>query len=278
MKLDGQTQFAGVMGWPVAHSLSPLIHGYWLEKHQINAVYLPFPTQPDHLNEVITALPHMGCVGVNLTIPHKQAVMPLLDAVDDTARGIGAVNTVAMKDGERHGFNTDAYGFIEGLKAQADFHTGQALVIGAGGAARAVVHALDQAGFTTIYIMNRTREKAEILTELSSHAKVINWQQAPAELKDTDLLVNTTALGMTGKPTLDLDITDLPPHAAVCDIVYAPLETALLKQARMQKLSTADGLGMLLYQAQKAFAIWFGVTPDVDDELRQRLIQHLEAV
>lgn len=269
---NGQTAFAGVLGWPVSHSLSPVIHNAWLSQNNINALYLPFPVQPDALGTVLSALPKMGCAGVNLTIPHKEAALELLDGVDETARRIGAVNTVVMRDGKTYGHNTDAYGFITSLKA-ADYRKDNALVIGAGGAARAVVTALLQDSFACVTVMNRTREKAEALKRLGSAVEVVDWQPV---LPHADVVVNVTSLGMRGKPELSVDMKHLPPHAVVADIVYSPLETPLLEQAKAQGFKTIDGLGMLLFQAQAAFSLWFGINPEVTDELRQLVLKHRE--
>lgn len=275
MKLpNGQTAFAGVLGWPVNHSLSPFIHNRWLEQNAVNALYLPFPVQPDALGTVLLALPKMGCAGVNLTIPHKEAALDLLDGVDETARRIGAVNTVVMRDGKTYGHNTDAYGFITSLKA-ADYCKDNALVIGAGGAARAVVTALLQDGFACVTVMNRTREKAEALKSLGRAVEVVDWQPV---LPHADVVVNVTSLGMHGQPELSVDMKHLPPHAVVADIVYAPLETPLLVQAKAQGFKAIDGLGMLLFQAQAAFSLWFGINPEVTDELRQQVLKQREGV
>lgn len=273
MKIDGKTRFAGVIGWPVNHSLSPVIHNHWCKKYGIDAVYLPLPVQPENLSEVIPALAKMGCVGVNLTIPHKELVLPLIDAVDDVALRVGAVNTIDFKSGKYWGYNTDAYGFWHNIEENTrDLRKDTALVIGAGGAARAVVCALHDAGFQHILIMNRTREKAEILCKLSSQAKVIEWDIATNALEKADFIVNTTSLGMKGEQPLTLALEKCKDNCLVTDIVYTPIATPLLQQAEERGLATINGLGMLLYQAQKAFHHWFGILPDVDETLRRLVL------
>ncbi len=263
MKVNGATKWAGVIGWPVEHSRSPEIHNRWIEQANVDAVYIPLPVPIEKLESVVRALPDMGCVGVNLTVPHKEQVLPFLDAVDDVAQRIGAVNTIVMRDGKSEGYNTDAYGFWQNIEISApNVKRDHAFVIGAGGAARAVVVALDAAGFGKITVMNRTPERAESLCDLSDKIEVAAWHEnVPA----VDLLVNTTTLGMQGQPELELELSALPAHAAVNDIVYTPLETGLLKQAKAQTLQTVDGLGMLIYQAEKAFELWFGVTPECSE-------------
>lgn len=272
-QICGTTRWAGVIGWPVKHSKSPLIHNYWCAKYSVDAAYLPLPVPPEALPTVIPALPHMGCAGVNLTIPHKELVLPLAQQLDSFAQKIGSVNTLVIRDGALLGYNTDAYGFWQNLESSAkDIKRGAAFVAGAGGAARAVVAALAAAGFAPIYIMNRTREKAEALCDISSQVKAVDWSANPGELASCRLLVNTTSLGMHGQPPLELALDALPPDALVTDIVYTPLRTPLLKAATARGLQTVDGLGMLLYQAQKAFELWFGILPEVTGELRDLVV------
>lgn len=276
--ISGKTVWAGVIGWPVSHSLSPLIHNHWCAEHGIDAAYLALPVQPEQLNTVVPALAHMGCKGVNLTIPHKEMVVTMLHHVDVQAKRIGAVNTVVVKEHTLRGYNTDAYGFWENLRQHApDMKTDKAFVVGAGGAARAVIAALDDAGFNTIYVMNRTPEKAASLQEISHKVQVVEWFPAANEIEGCDLLVNTTSLGMQGQAPLEIALGKLPQHAVVTDIVYTPLETPLLKAAKLLELKTVDGLGMLMYQAQKAFELWFDILPKVDDGLRDLLLQRLTA-
>lgn len=272
--ISGKTRYAGVIGWPVSHSLSPAIHNYWFAQHSIDAVYVPFPIPPEKLAESIRGLGQAGCVGVNLTLPHKELVLPALDVVDATAKAIGAVNTVLFQHGQLLGFNTDAYGFwrsIEVSTPQVKRHV--AFVVGAGGAARAVVAALDKAGYEIIYVMNRTVQKAAALHDISRKVQAVEWFPAPEQLAYADLVVNTTSLGMPGQPDLNLALGMLPSHAVVNDIVYTPLDTPLLQAARNLGLATVDGFGMLLYQAQKAFEIWFGILPEVTPELRMKVLE-----
>lgn len=271
--INGNTKWAGVIGWPVSHSKSPLIHNYWCKKYQIDAVYLPLPVQPHMLQTVIPALPHMGCVGVNLTIPHKELVVPQLHKLDAFAKTIGAVNTLVVKENDLWGYNTDAYGFWKNIEAHANERKkDKAFVIGAGGAARAVIAALDHAGYNTIYVMNRTMHKAESLRSISAKVQAVEWFAAANELEDCDLLVNTTSLGMHGQPPLEIALGKLPADALVTDIVYTPLETPLLKAAKQLNLQTVDGVGMLIFQAQKAFELWFDILPDVTEELRNSVL------
>jgi shikimate dehydrogenase len=272
--INGRTRWAGVIGWPVGHSKSPLIHNHWCRRYGIDAVYLPLPVQPQALPLVVPALAQMGCVGVNLTIPHKEEVLPLVQELDAFARTIGAVNTLVVKEGVLRGYNTDAYGFWHNLEVNGPvIKRESAFVVGAGGAARAVVAALDAAGFETVYVMNRTAQKAEALQSVSAKVQVVEWFPAPDELESCSLLVNTTSLGMPNQPPLEIALGKLPRDAVVTDIVYTPLETPLLKAARMLDLHTVDGVGMLLYQAQKAFELWFGVLPEVTDALRQQVLE-----
>lgn len=274
--ITGKTVWAGVIGWPVSHSLSPLIHNHWCREHDIDAAYMALPVPPQELEKVIPALPHMGCVGVNLTIPHKELVVGQLQRVDPQARRIGAVNTVVVKGDILHGYNTDAYGFWQNIAVHAPgAKRDKAFVVGAGGAARAVVAALDEAGFQTVHVMNRTPERALRMREVSPKVRMVEWCSAAAEIEGCDLLVNTTSLGMQGQPPLEIALGKLPRHALVTDIVYTPLETPLLKAAKLLGLQAVDGLGMLIYQAQKAFELWFGILPEVDERLRAMLLEKL---
>jgi len=273
MILTGKARLAGVAGWPVGHSRSPRLHGYWLEKLGIDGAYLPLAVAPDDLAQVIRTLPKLGFRGINLTIPHKETVLPLLDAIDPLAARIGAVNTLIIKeDGSIEGRNTDAFGFLENLRRGAPHwqpHAGPAVVIGAGGAARAVVAALTDAGVPEIRLVNRNRERAERLAlDLGGPISIGDWDRRAAWLDGAVLLVNTTSLGMAGQPPLDLDLAALPRSATVTDIVYVPLETPLLAAARQRGNPTVDGLGMLLYQAVPGFTAWFGVKPEVTDAFR----------
>jgi shikimate dehydrogenase len=273
MILTGKARLAGVIGWPVGHSRSPRLHGYWLEKMGIDGAYLPLAVAPDDFADAVRALPKLGFRGVNLTIPHKEAVIPLLDVVDPLAARIGAVNTLIInEDGTIEGRNTDAFGFLENVRRGAPLwqpSQGPAVVIGAGGAARAVIAALSDAGVGELRLVNRSRERAERLAlDLGGPIVVGDWDSRAALLDGAALLVNTTSLGMAGQPPLDLDLAALPRSAIVTDIVYVPLETPLLALARQRGNRTVDGLGMLLWQAVPGFSAWFGQQPEVTDALR----------
>jgi shikimate dehydrogenase len=273
---------AGVMGWPVEHSRSPLLHGFWLKQHGIDGGYELLPVRPEDLETALRSLAAQGFAGCNLTVPHKQAALAVVDHVDVTAARTGAVNTVIVRrDGTLEGRNTDAFGFRENLRsAQPAWHagTGPALVLGAGGAARAVVAALLDDGAPEIRLINRSRDHAAALaTALGGPIMVVDWSRRAAALANAALLVNTTSLGMVGQPPLDLALDALPQAALVNDIVYAPRETPLLSAARRRGNPVVDGLGMLLHQARPAFAAWFGVTPEVTRALRQAVVASLVA-
>lgn len=269
---SGKARLAGVMGWPVEHSLSPRVHGYWLEHHRIDGAYVPLTVAPEDLETALSALPALGFRGVNLTVPHKERALGLCPEVDDLARRIGAVNTVVVRDGKLVGSNSDAFGFLENLKAGApDWRAdaAPAVVLGAGGAARAVVTALVDAGAPEVRIVNRTRARAESLAaSLDGALSVHAWDRRHATLSGAGLLVNTTTLGMVGQPPLDLDLDGLPPDSLVTDLVYAPLVTPLLEAAGARGNPVVDGLGMLLHQARLGFEAWFGVRPEVTAALR----------
>jgi len=270
----GKARVAGVMGWPVTHSRSPQLHGYWIERHGVDGAYVPMAVSPDRLGAAVEGLVALGFAGANLTIPHKEAVMPLLDRIDDVAQRIGAVNTIVVDDGALLGSNTDGYGFLENLKAGAPafrVDAGPAVIVGAGGAAKAIAVALSDAGVPDLRIVNRTRDRADALAETVG-AQTIAWDERTAALDGAALLVNATALGMEGQPPLDLDLAALPATALVNDIVYAPLETPLLAAARARGNPVVDGLGMLLHQGRPGFHAWFGIDPEVDDGLRAHVL------
>lgn len=277
------TSLTGLIGYPLDHSLSPRIHSYWIKKHGLDAEYKLFTTPPVRVRQIVKRLRDKQSVGFNVTIPHKLAVMEYLDTIDTTATRIGAVNTVIIKDGIAIGTNTDAYGFItnlrEGLSGSVDGDISSALtnvvLLGAGGATRAAIVALRDAGAKTITVTNRSGEKAQALAEEFSCTST-PWDEKNAALHGATLLVNTTSLGMQHQPPLDLDLSALPTNAAVHDIVYAPLETELLKTARARGNKTVDGMGMLLYQAQKAFELWHGILPEVTAELRAHVLEPQE--
>ncbi|HAY49997.1 shikimate dehydrogenase [Thalassospira sp.] len=272
--LSGTSRLAGVMGWPVSHSKSPRLHGYWLAKYGIDGSYMPLPVEPENFQAALISLRNLGFSGVNVTIPQKEMAMPECDELSDRARRIGAVNTVTFaKDGRLLGDNTDGFGFIENLRQEApdiDFTSGPAVVLGAGGASRAILVALLDEGSPEIRIANRTRARAEDLVREFNDPRltVIDWPVSPDALSDVSLLVNTTSLGMVGQPKLDIDLDGLPTSAMVTDIVYAPLITGLLQQAKDRGNPIVDGLGMLLHQARPGFHRWFGIDPEVTQELR----------
>ncbi len=277
MTISGAARVAGIFGWPIAHSRSPAIHGYWLQHHGIDGAYVPLAVRPDALAEALRALPRLGFAGVNLTVPHKEAALPILDEMDENARRIGAVNTVVVDEaGRLLGSNTDVFGFVEDLRAHAPAGIGgSAVVLGAGGAARAVCVGLLDAGIDGLRVVNRTRARGEaLLADLAPTvpSAVIDWADRNAALAGADVLVNTTVLGMTGQPPLDIDLVVLPRGAVVYDIVYAPLVTPLLAAARARGNPAIDGLGMLLHQARPGFAAWFGVMPEVTPTLRDAVL------
>ena len=273
---------SGVIGWPVAHSLSPRLHGYWLCKYGIDGSYQAIPVEPENLGDFLHRLGENGFAGLNVTVPHKQAVLDYLGSISPEAERMGAVNTIVVApDGALHGSNTDGFGFLENLK-QGDkafqAKDGPAVVLGAGGAARAVVTALLDDGAPSIILINRTREKAEELArQLGGPIRCADWDDRAGALENAALLVNTTVLGMTGKPPLDLPLDALPKSALVNDIVYAPLQTPLLEAASARGNRTVDGIGMLLHQARPGFAAWFGVEPAVTDDLRRHVLGEADA-
>ncbi len=267
--LSGHARVAGIIGWPVSHSRSPRLHGYWLEKHGIDGAYVPLPIPPEHFHAAVRGLMRAGFAGANVTIPHKLAAFEVCDVVDDTARRAGAVNTLTFRDGKISGANTDGWGFIANLRAHGvNPNAGPALLLGAGGGARAIAAALLAEG-TRITIANRTPSRAEQFVRDLPGPTIVPWEQRDAAIADHALVVNTTALGMENKEALRLDLSQAAPGTAVADIVYVPLETPLLKDARARGLAAVEGLGMLLYQGIPGFRGWFGVEPEVDDDLRR---------
>jgi shikimate dehydrogenase len=266
--LTGAARLAGVIGWPVAQSRSPRLHGYWLARHAVDGAYVPLAVEPARFAEAVRGLVACGFRGANVTIPHKEAAFAVCDEVADSARRAGAVNTLVFEGGRVLGSNTDGTGFLGSLAEQApgfDPRSGPAVVLGAGGAARAVGAALLGAGCPRLVLVNRSRGRAEVLA--AALGGPVSVADAPP-LADAALLVNTTSLGMAGQPPLVLDLSPLPAAAVVADIVYVPLETPLLAAARARGLVAVDGLGMLLHQARPGFAAWFGVAPEVDAALR----------
>ncbi len=283
--ISGHATLAGVMGWPIAHSKSPQLHGTWLARHGIDGAYLPLPVDPKELATAVAGLKALGFAGWNVTIPHKQAIAPLLDGLTPEAEAIGAVNTVIRQDDGRYlGHNTDGYGFMENLRqAQPgfDFQGKTALLLGAGGASRAVVHGLLSAGLARLVIANRSLERAQDLAasfnaSFSDRPQVpcqaVAWTKASQAAEQAELLINSTSLGMAGKPPLTLDLEALATSALVTDLVYNPLETELLAWARARGNPAVDGLGMLLHQARAAFQAWFKTDVVVDQALRDAVL------
>jgi len=270
---DIKIPLAGVIGSPISHSKSPALHRHWLKINGLKGFYIPMDVSRDNLLDVIRTLPQMGFVGVNITIPHKEAVLEIADLVTDRAALIGAANTLIFrKDGKIHADNTDGYGFIENLRNGAsDWQpkTGPAVVFGAGGAARAVIASLIDVGVSEIRLSNRTRNRADVLKkEFGAKITVYDWVKAGNMMDGAATVVNTTSLGMVGKPEFRIPMDGLSEDAVVTDLVYAPLDTPFLRKAREMGCTTVDGLGMLLYQAVPAFERWFGTRPVVDDALR----------
>ncbi len=268
---------AGVIGSPVAHSLSPKVHGYWLAEHGLPGYYIPMDVSGDDLGRAFTTLPRLGFKGVNVTIPHKERALSLADRVSDRAAVIGAANTITFQsDGSIHADNTDGVGFIENLRSGApDWTAGQgpAVVLGAGGASRAVLASLLDAGVPEIRLANRTRVRSEALrSDFGPKVTVVDWHRIGEALDGSQLVVNTTSLGMDGSAPLSLSLDPLPKSAVVTDIVYTPLETQLLFDARERGNTAVDGLGMLLHQAVPGFARWFGGRPRVSAELRATIL------
>jgi shikimate dehydrogenase len=273
---------AFVVGHPIAHSRSPLIHGYWLAEHGIPGSYERLDVTPEAFPDFVRGLPGSGYRGGNVTIPHKEAAFALADILTSRAEKIGAVNTLVVEpDGRIRGDNTDAPGFCAHLDHSlgAAWPTragGTAVVLGAGGAGRAIVVGLAERGLRRILVANRTAARAGTVASLAPGiGAALAWDDLPAALEEAGLLVNTTSLGMKGQPPLDLDLAPLPAGAAVADIVYAPLETELLAAARRRGLAAVDGLGMLLHQAVPGFAAWFGLRPEVTPGLRERIVADL---
>ena len=279
MGLTGSARVAGVMGWPVAHSRSPLLHGHWLESLGIDGVYVPLAVPPHRFEAAFRALPFLGFRGCNVTLPHKEKALALADSVDDLSRRIGAANTIVVgDDGSLAATNTDAFGFLENLRSRAPGWRADrpVLVLGAGGSARAVVVALLDAGAREVRVANRTLERAAALGErFGPSVTAVPWEDRAAAAGGVGLVVNTTQLGMTGQPALDFAFDGLDGEAVVCDLVYAPLVTDLLHRARQRGHVTVDGLGMLLHQARPGFAAWFGVDPPVTERLRSVVSQGL---
>jgi shikimate dehydrogenase len=272
MSIPNGFGLAGIIGMPVAHSRSPVIHNYWLNAHGIRGAYVPLAVAPERLKDALPGLVALGFRGCNVTMPHKQTAMALLHRVNESARRIGAVNTIVVEeDGTLSGFNNDGNGFVQSLRdVKPDWRAdeGPILLLGAGGSARAVVVALLENGAREITIANRTAEKAQaIAKEFGAAVTAIDWSDRNAAMAEPALLINCTNQGMVGKPALDVDLSRLAPTTMVADLIYTPLETPFLAQARSRGCVTVNGLGLLLNQAKLAFKAWFGVLPDVTPEL-----------
>ena len=271
---DKKYGLAGIMGWPVAHSRSPMLHNFWLEKYGLPGAYVQLPVAPGQLAPALSGLAALGFRGCNITLPHKVDAMGLVHAVDPLARRMGAINTIVVQpDGSLKGFNNDGFGYIQSLlDASLEWRAdaGPVTVLGAGGAARAVVLSLAERGAKEIRLLNRTQSKAQALAdEFGGPVKVLPWEARHEALDGLALLVNTTSQGMHGNPPLQLDLGRLPLQALVSDVIYVPLETPLLAAARLRGNPTVNGLGMLLNQARPAFHAWFGVMPVITPELRR---------
>lgn len=279
--ISGKAKLAGVMGRPIAHSRSPRLHNYWLQQYQIDGAYVPLPVFPENLEQALKSLPALGFRGVNLTIPHKEAAIKHVKHLDLFAQHVGAVNTVVVRsDGELEGMNTDTYGFSENVRAAGyDFESGPVVLLGAGGAARAIMAALIAMRCPQVIVINRTPERAEaLITEIKNsrmQARTAPWELRHEILSEASLLVNSTALGMNGFTPLDIDLTRLPTAAWVTDCVYNPLQTPLLAAAAARGNRVVDGLGMLFYQAIPGFEAWFGVEPKITPELRALMSEGL---
>ena len=271
-----ESKLAAVIGWPVRQSVSPVLHSFWLKQHGLKGAYVALPIAPENFGRCVSALPLMGFAGANVTVPHKEAAFALASDLDEDARATKAVNTLVFDDQRIRGLNTDVRGFAASLSESFGddlARSGPAVVLGAGGAARAIVRALTRVGAPEIRLVNRTKSRAETLAAQSQGGRVsvCSWGEWEKIFRDARLLINTTSLGMTGKPSLELSLDGLPREAAVADIVYNPLQTDLLAKAKARGQPTMDGLGMLMHQAVPAFAAWFGVTPKVTRELRAEL-------
>ncbi len=280
MTITGAAKLAGIMGWPVAHSRSPALHGYWLKEYRVDGAYVPMAVKPEDLRRALQALPVLGFTGCNLTIPHKEGAMRAVDEYEPSAKRAGGVNTVVIRpNGYIVGSSSDGFGFIAALRAALtgfNAASGPAVVLGAGGAARAIVAALLDEGAQEVRLVNRTPERAtKLAKELGGEVRGVPWDARSQALAGAALLVNATSLGMEGQPALELPLDNLPRDAVVNDIVYVPLETPLLAAARARGNRCVDGLGMLLHQARPGFEAWFGVQPQVTEGLRQAVLATL---
>jgi len=264
---------AGVMGWPVMHSRSPILHNYWFKQHGLAGSYVLLAIKPDDLGAALRALHPLGFAGCNLTIPHKQQAMAIVDEVDDVAQRIGAISCVVVRaDGSLLGSNNDCYGFIHSIKQEQPYwraDAGPAVVIGAGGGSRAVCYGLAHEGAKEIRLLNRSFDRAKsIADEFGAPIQALPWEQRYDALDGAAMVVNTTSQGMAGQPPLDIKLDKLPTGALAVDIVYIPLQTPFLAAAHQRGNRTVNGLGMLLHQGRPAWKAWFGIEPEVTAELR----------
>lgn len=271
---------AGVIGWPIEHSRSPLIHGHWLKRYGIDGSYTRIAVEPKDAKAFFAGLATSGLAGCNVTLPHKEAAFRAADVAEASAKAVGAANTLWLEGGRLHAANTDTFGFMRHLELSApnwNKRDRPAMVLGAGGAARGIVHGLLEAGVGEVRVVNRTIGRAvELANFFGARVKPVAWSAAEPRAADCGLLINATSLGMAKTGPLEFDVAKLPGDATVVDIVYVPLETELLAKARARGLATVDGLGMLLHQAVPGFAKWFGVTPEVTAELREILVRDIE--
>lgn len=272
MSIRGTTRLAGVIGWPVAHSRSPRLHNHWLALHGVDGAYVPLPVEPGRLADAVRGLRAAGFRGCNVTLPHKEEAYRLCDTVDDAAQASGACNTLVFGDDGVRGSATDGPGFVASLaEAGVDPAAGAALLLGAGGAARCIAHALVAAGAPQVVVANRDPARAASLAAMPG-VTAIRWEARAERVADVALLVNATSAGMDGKPPLDIALDRAQPSLAVADIVYTPRQTALLSEASRRGLRTVEGLGMLLHQARPGFAAWFGLWPAADAAARAALL------
>jgi shikimate dehydrogenase len=283
MRLTGKAKLAGIIGWPVSHSLSPALHGHWLEEYRIDGAMVPLAAGREDFAAVIDGARRAGFRGVNVTVPHKEAAFSIAHSVDVAAQAAGAANLLLFQDGKIEGRNTDALGLAESLRENIGALNGKSVVLlGAGGAARGAILALEMLGAATIHLLNRDTHRAQTLaTSLAPQVKAPvhpgslgDWSNVAG---DAALVVNSTSAGMGANPPLDIDLGALPKSATVCDIVYNPLETQLLKDAAARGHKTIDGLGMLMHQAAPSFEAFFGIRPKVTQGLRDTLVQILSA-
>lgn len=271
----------GVVGYPINHTLSPRLHSYWLKKYNINGTYEAIEKSPEEIEDFITHLSSYGFAGLNITLPYKEIAAKFVNILDENANRLGAINTIYMdSDGILHGVNTDGFGFIENLISNVPTwkpSDGPAVVLGAGGAAKAVVASLLDRGLDQVFVANRTQKKAKALKEkIGGSIYVINWDERSKILKDVALIINTTSLGMIGQPPLNIDLNLLPKKAIVYDIVYSPMLTPLLKSGQKRSHKIVGGIGMLLHQARPGFQKWFGRDPKVTETLKNHVILELQ--